>query len=61
MVATAGVNSVDGGGDQRQEADGNEETIRRPSRQSELCAGEEFRRKFSKILPVSINSPTLSV
>ena len=28
--ATAGLNSVDGGGDQRQEAAGDEETIRRP-------------------------------
>ena len=55
------MNSVDGGGDQRQEAAGDKETIRRRSRQSELSAGEEFQRKFSKILPVSINSPTLSV
>ena len=61
MAATARVNSIDSGRDERQEAAGNEETICRPSRQSELCAGEEFRRKFSKILPVSINSPTMSV
>ena len=38
--------SVDGGGDQRQEAAGDKETIRRPWRQSELCAGEGVWRSF---------------
>ena len=33
-AATAGTNSVDGGEDQRQEAVGGEETIRRPQWQS---------------------------
>ena len=46
-------NSIDGGGEQRQEAAGDKETIRRPSRQSELRAGEEFQRRFSKICPLA--------
>ena len=37
---------VDGGGDQRREAAGDEETVRRPWRQSELLHGRMVSEKF---------------
>ena len=50
MAATTGMNSVDGGGDQRLEAAG-DEMIQRPRRQSELCAGEGVWRSFPNFCP----------
>lgn len=47
-AATTGTKSVDGGGDQRQEAAGDEETIRRPRWQSELLHGRRVSEKFPK-------------
>ena len=55
------MNSVDGGGDQRQEAAGDEETIQRPSMAERAIAQAKGFGEISKILPVSIYSPTLSV
>ena len=56
-----GLNSVDGGGDQRQEAAGDEETIWIPSMAERAIARAKGFGEVSKILPVSIYSPTLSV
>ena len=56
-----GLNSVDGGGDQRQEAAGDEETIRRPSMAERAIAWAKGFGEISKKFPVSIYSPTLSV
>ena len=45
-----GLNSIDGGGDQRQEVAGDEETIQRPRWQSELLRGRRVLEKvFQKI------------
>ena len=44
----AGTKSVDSGEDQRQEASGNEETIRRPWWQSELLRRRRVSEKFPK-------------
>ena len=56
-----GAKSVDGGGDQLLEAAGNEETIRRPSMAERAIARAKGFGEISKILPVTIYSPTLSV
>ena len=56
-----GLNSVDGGRDQRQEAAGDEETIRRPSMAERAIARVKGFGEISKILPMTIYSPTLSV
>ena len=56
-----GLNSVDGGGDQRQEVAGDEEMIRRPLMAERAIARAKRFGEISKILPVSIYSPTLSV
>ena len=56
-----GVKSVDGSGDQRQEAAGNEETIRRPLMAEHAIAWAKGFGEISKILPVAIYSLTLSV
>ena len=58
---TAGAKSVDGGGDQLLEAAGDEETIRRPSMAERAIARAKGFGGISKILPVTIYSPTLSV
>ena len=50
-AATAGVKSVDGAGDQRQEAAGDEETIRRTWRQSELLRGRRGSEEFPIFFP----------
>ena len=51
MAAMAEKKSIDGGGDQRQEAAGDEETIRRPRWQSELLRGRRVSEKFPKFCP----------
>ena len=50
-MATAGTISVDGDEDQRQEAAGGEETIRRPRWQGELLRGRRVSEKFPKFCP----------
>ena len=60
-AATVGTKSVDGGEDQRQEAAGDEEMIRRPRWQSKLLRGRRVSEKFPKKLPVAIYSSTLSM
>ena len=55
------MKSVDGGGDQLHEAAGDEETIRRPSMVEQAIAQGKGFEEISKILPVTIYSPTLSV
>ena len=47
----AGAKFVDGGGDQQLEAAGDEETIRRPSRQSELLRGRRGSEEFPNFCP----------
>ena len=61
MTATVGLNSVDGGGDQRQEAAGGEEDDPETQEAERSMRGRRGFREISKILPVSIYSPTLSV
>ena len=56
-----GLNSVNGGGDQRQEVASDEETIRRPSMAERAIARAKGFGGISKFLPVTIYSPTLSV
>ena len=56
-----GLNSLDGGGDQRQEAAGDEETIRRPPMAERAIARAKGFGEISKIQPVNIYIPTLSV
>ena len=52
---------VDGGGDQRREAAGDEEDDPKTLEAEWDERGRKFSKKISKILPVSIYSPTLSV
>ena len=52
---------VDGGGDQRQEAAGDEEVDPETLEAERAKLGSRRFGKFSKILPVGIYSPTLSV
>ena len=61
MAAMAGLNSVDGGGDQRQEAAGDE--VEDPETQvaERAMRGRGVSEKVFQNLPVSIYSPTLSV
>ena len=61
MAATAGKNSVDGGGDQRQEATGDEEDDPETQEAERTKRGQKSSEKISKILPMGIYSPTLSV
>ena len=56
-----GLNSVDGGGDQRQEAAGDEETIRRPEAAEQDTRGLRGFGEVSKIRPDGIYILTLSV
>ena len=50
-MATAGAKSIDGGGDELLEAAGDEETIRRPWRQSELLRGGRGSEEFPNFCP----------
>ena len=52
---------IDGGGDQRQEAAGDEETIRRPGMAERAIARVKGFGGINKFLPMTIYSPTLSV
>ena len=52
---------VDGGGDQRQEAIGDEEDDLETLEAERAKRGQKSSEKISKILPVGIYSPTLSV
>ena len=49
-TATTGTKSIDGGRDQRQEAAGNEEMIRRPPMAERAIARAKGFRETSKIL-----------
>ena len=49
-----GTKSVDSGGDQRQEAAGNEETIRRPPMAERAIARAKGFGEISKNIPVAI-------
>ena len=61
-MATAGVNPVDGGGDQRLEAAGNEEDDPETLEAERAKRGRKGSEENSKkIIPVGIYSPTLSV
>ena len=53
--------SVDGGGDQRREAAGDEEDDPETQEAERAMRGRRGFGEISKILPVSIYSPTLSV
>ena len=53
--------SVDGGGDQRQEATGDEEDDPETLEVERATRGRKSSEKISKVLPVGIYSPTLSV
>ena len=53
--------SVDGGGDQRLEAAGNEEDDPETLEAERAMRGRKSSEKVSKFLPVDIYSPTLSV
>ena len=53
--------SVDGGGDQRLEAAGDEEDDPETLEAERAMRGRRGLEKVSKFLPVSIYSPTLSV
>ena len=57
----AGVNSVDGGGDQRLEAAGDEEDDLETLEAERAMRGQRGFGEISKILRVSIYSPTLPV
>ena len=61
MAITVGQNSVDGDGDRRQEVAGDKETIQRPETAEQDTRGMISFRKVSKIQPVGIYIPTLSV
>ena len=61
MAATAGTKSVDGGEDQRQEATSDKEDDPETQEAERAMRGRRGFREISKILPVSIYSPTLSV
>ena len=52
---------IDGGGDQRQEVAGNEEDDPETLEAEQAERGRKSSEKISKILPMSIYSPTLSV
>ena len=56
-ATTARQKSVDGGEDQRLEAAGGEETIRRPRGQSRLSRGRGGFGEISKILPGGVIYP----
>ena len=60
-MATSGLNSVDGSGDQRLEAAGNEDDDPETLEAERAMRGRRGLEKVSKFLPVSIYSPTLSV
>ena len=57
----AGMISVDGSGDQQQEEAGDEEDDPETLEAEQAKRGRKSSEKISKILPVSIYSPTLSV
>ena len=52
---------IDGGGDQRQEATGDEEDDPETLEAERAKRGRKSSEKISKILPMGIYSPTLSV
>ena len=52
---------VDGGGDQRQEAAGDEEDDPETLEAERAERGRKSSEKISRILPVGIYSPTMSV
>ena len=60
-TATAGLNSVDGGRDERLEAAGGEEDDPETLEAERAMRGRRGLEKVSKFLPMSIYSPTLSV
>ena len=61
MATTVGHISVDSDGDQRREVAGSKEMIRRPEEAEQDTCGVKSFGEISKIQPVSIYIPTLSV
>ncbi len=61
MAATAVKILVDGGGDQRREAAGDEENDPETTLAEQAIARAKGFGEISKFLPVTIYSPTLSV
>ena len=53
--------SVDGGGDQRREAAGDEENDPKTLEAERAERGRNLSKKFPKFLPFGIYSPTMSV
>ena len=60
-MATAASIPVDGGGDQRREAAGDKEDDPETLEAERAKRGQKSSEKNSKVLPVGIYSPTLSV
>ena len=61
MAATEGSNPVEGDGNQRREVAGNKKTIRRPEAAEQDARGLRGFEEISKISPVGLYIPTLSV
>ena len=61
MATMTEQNSVDGDGNHRREVAGGEETIQRPEEAEQDTRGVKSFGEISKIQPVSIYIPTLSV
>ena len=61
MAATAGLNSIDGDGDQRREVASSKETIQRPEAAEQDTRGLRGFEGISKISPVGIYILTVSV
>ena len=61
MAATEGQNSVDGDGNQRQEVAGGKKTIQRPEAAEQYTRGLRGFEEISKVSPVGLYIPTLSV
>ena len=61
MAATEGQKSIDGDGNQRREVAGGEKTILRPEEVEQDTRGLRAFEEISKISPVYIYIPTLSV
>ena len=60
-MTTAGKNLVDGDGNQWREVVGDDKTIQRPKKAEQDTCGMEGFEEISKISPVGIYIPTLSV
>ena len=61
MAAPEGQKSIDGDGNQRWEVAGDEETNRRPEAAEQDTRGMKGFGELSKVQPIGIYIPTLSV